>query len=114
MTDKIEANKRELLTGSLIVASAAALIHPGVAVAQEGDGGLDPNSVLSKARKAGTLRMGYAQTAPWFYKDAKTGALQGIYFDVAEEMSPRRLRRIRVIVDIHCAARDDGGASCFK
>jgi len=30
--------------------------------------------------------MGYAQTAPWFYKDAKTGALQGIYFDVAEEM----------------------------
>jgi polar amino acid transport system substrate-binding protein len=86
MTDKIEANKRELFTGSLIVASAAALILPGVAVAQEGDGGLDPNSVLSKARKAGTLRMGYAQTAPWFYKDAKTGALQGIYFDVAEEM----------------------------
>ena len=86
MADKIEANKRELFTGSLIVASAAALILPGVAVAQEGDGGLDPNSVLSKARKAGTLRMGYAQTAPWFYKDAKTGALQGIYFDVAEEM----------------------------
>ena len=57
-----------------------------MAVAQEGDGGLDPNSVLSKTRKAGTLRMGYAQTAPWFYKDAKTGALQGIYFDVAEEM----------------------------
>jgi polar amino acid transport system substrate-binding protein len=86
MTDKIEANKRELFTGSLIVASAAALILPGVAVAQEGDGSLDPNSVLSKTRKAGTLRMGYAQTAPWFYKDAKTGALQGIYFDVAEEM----------------------------
>jgi polar amino acid transport system substrate-binding protein len=86
MTDKIEANKRELFTGSLIVASAAALILPGVAVAQEGDGGLDPNSVLSKTRKAGTLRMGYAQTAPWFYKDAKIGALQGIYFDVAEEM----------------------------
>jgi polar amino acid transport system substrate-binding protein len=86
MTDKIEANKRELFTGSLIVASAAALILPGVAVAQEGDGGLDPNSVLSKTRKAGTLRMGYAQTAPWFYKDAKTGTLQGIYFDVAEEM----------------------------
>jgi len=86
MTDKIEANKRELFTGSLIVASAAALILPGVAVAQEGDGGLDPNSVLSKTRKAGTLRMGYAQTAPWFYKDAKTGVLQGIYFDVAEEM----------------------------
>ena len=86
MTEKIEANKRELFTGSLIVASAAALILPGVAVAQEGDGGLDPNSVLSKTRKAGTLRMGYAQTAPWFYKDAKTGALQGIYFDVAEEM----------------------------
>jgi polar amino acid transport system substrate-binding protein len=86
MADKIEANKRELFTGSLIVASAAALILPGVAVAQEGDGGLDPNSVLSKTRKAGTLRMGYAQTAPWFYKDAKTGALQGIYFDVAEEM----------------------------
>ena len=45
MTDKIEANKRELFTGSLIVASAAALILPGVAVAQEGDG--RPRSQLS-------------------------------------------------------------------
>jgi ABC-type amino acid transport substrate-binding protein len=86
MTDKIEASKRELLAGSLIVAGVAAFTAPREAMAQEGDGGLDSNSVLAKTRKAGTLRMGYAQTAPWFYKDAKTGALQGIYYDVAEEM----------------------------
>lgn len=86
MTDKIEASKRELLTGSLLAAGAASLTISSEAMAQEGDGGLDPNSVLARTRKAGTLRMGYAQTAPWFYKDAKTGALQGIYFDVAEEM----------------------------
>jgi polar amino acid transport system substrate-binding protein len=86
MRKKTETNKRQLLAGSLFAAGAGALILPGSAMAQEGDGGLDSNSVLAKTRKAGTLRMGYAQTAPWFYKDAKTGALQGIYFDVAEEM----------------------------
>ena len=45
-----------------------------------------PIPFLAKVRKAGVLRMGYAQTAPWFYKDAKTGALQGIFTDVVEEM----------------------------
>jgi ABC-type amino acid transport substrate-binding protein len=43
-------------------------------------------SVLDTIRQAGTLNMGYAQTAPWFYKDAKTGELQGIFYDVAEEL----------------------------
>ena len=86
MTEKIETSKRELLTGSLMAVGVAALATSSEAMAQEGNGGLDPNSVLAKVRQAGTLRMGYAQTAPWFYKDAKTGALEGIYFDVAEEM----------------------------
>jgi polar amino acid transport system substrate-binding protein len=89
MTDKVETNKRQLLAGSLIASGAVSLIaavgSPPAAMAQE-DGGLDPNSVLSKVRKAGTLRLGYAQTAPWFYKDVRSGTLQGIYFDVAEEM----------------------------
>jgi len=87
MRGEMEADKRQLLTGALI----GAAVIPGLglissAQAQEGDGGLDPNSVLAKVRKSGVLRMGYAQTAPWFYKDAKTGALQGIFYDVAEEM----------------------------
>jgi polar amino acid transport system substrate-binding protein len=90
MTDAVQSNRRQLLAGALLAAGAAATLPAGGLVgpanAQEGDGGLDPNSVLAKIRKSGTLRMGYAQTAPWFYKDAKTGTIQGIYFDVAEEM----------------------------
>ncbi len=58
----------------------------GSAHAQANDGGIDANSVLAKIRASGTLKMGYAQTAPWFYKDPKTGDLQGIYYDVAEAL----------------------------
>ena len=33
------------------------------------------------------LRVGYAQTGPWFYKDAKTGELNGIYKDVVDQLA---------------------------
>src|SRR3954447_3543992 len=35
--------------------------------------GVRDDSVLAKVRKESVLRVGYAQTGPWFYKDAKTG-----------------------------------------
>jgi len=44
-------------------------------------------SVLAKCRKEGVLRVGYAQTGPWFYKDAKTGELNGIYKDVVDQLA---------------------------
>ena len=53
--------------------------------------GVREDSVLAKCRKEGVLRVGYAQTGPWFYKDAKTGELDGIYKDVVDT-SPRRCR----------------------
>lgn len=90
MTKPIETDKRQLLAGALAIAGGLALAPAtgfvASAQAQETGGGLDENSVLAKIRKSGTLKMGYAQTAPWFFKDAKTGSLQGIFYDVAEEL----------------------------
>ena len=80
----IETNKRGLLAGALGL--AAIPVFAGSARAQSAEGGIDPASVLAKVRQSGTLRMGYAQTAPWFFKDVKTGALSGIYYDVAEAL----------------------------
>ena len=37
--------------------------------------GVREESILAKCRKEGVMRVGYAQTGPWFYKDAKTGEL---------------------------------------
>jgi polar amino acid transport system substrate-binding protein len=85
MTGPTHTTKRGLL-GALSLAAIPAVGIIGSAAAQQGEGGIDPNSVLAKTRQNGTLRMGYAQTAPWFYKDAKTGALQGIFYDVAEAL----------------------------
>src|SRR5258708_1614520 len=69
--------------GAALVADAAG---PSPALAQLIDSGVDANSVLSKVRKEGVLKIGYGQTSPWFYKDARTGDLQGIYYDVAQEL----------------------------
>jgi ABC-type amino acid transport substrate-binding protein len=86
MNEPIETNKRGLLAGALGLAAIPAVALVGTARAQTAEGGIDPNSVLAKIRQSGTLRMGYAQTAPWFFKDPKTGDLQGIYYDVAEAL----------------------------
>jgi ABC-type amino acid transport substrate-binding protein len=49
--------------------------------------GIRPDSVLAKIRKDGVLRVGYSQTGPWFYKDARTGDLGGIYKDVCDRLA---------------------------
>jgi len=86
MSEPVETNKRGLLAGALALAAIPAVGIVSAARAQEADGGIETNSVLAKIRASGTLRMGYAQTAPWFYKDPKTGDLQGIFYDVAEAL----------------------------
>jgi polar amino acid transport system substrate-binding protein len=48
------------------------------------ESGIDPASSLAKVKKGGTLKVGYAQTPAWFYRDAKANKLAGIYYDVAE------------------------------
>ena len=37
--------------------------------------------------KEGVMRVGYSQTGPWFYKDAKTGDLGGIYKDAVDRLA---------------------------
>jgi ABC-type amino acid transport substrate-binding protein len=51
------------------------------------ESGIDPKSVLARIKKDSTLKVGYAQTPAWFYKDAKTNKLAGIYYDVAENFA---------------------------
>jgi polar amino acid transport system substrate-binding protein len=86
MTESGQTNKRGFLAGALTLATIPAVGIIGTARAQDASGGIDENSVLAKVRQSGTLKMGYAQTAPWFYKDPKTGDLQGIYYDLAEAL----------------------------
>ena len=49
--------------------------------------GIREDSSLAKVRKEGVLRVGYSQTGPWFYKDAKTGDIGGIYKDAVERLA---------------------------
>jgi ABC-type amino acid transport substrate-binding protein len=73
----------------------AALAVDRPAHAQILESGVNPNSVLAKVKKGGVLQIGYAQNPLWFFKDPKTGELQGIYKDLADllaadlEMTPK-------------------------
>ncbi len=67
------------------VVSAAAT--PRTAFAQLLEAGIREDSMLAKVRKQGVLRVGYSQTLPWFQKDAKTGQLDGIYWEVCERLA---------------------------
>ena len=93
MSDTINDGKRDFLRGAaaLGVASgmlaAAAATAPREAFAQILDTGIREDSSLAKVRKEGVLRVGYSQTGPWFYKDAKTGELGGIYKDAVDRLA---------------------------
>jgi polar amino acid transport system substrate-binding protein len=65
----------------------AAASSPREAMAQMLETGIRDDSALSKIRKEGVMRVGYSQTGPWFYKDAKTGDLGGIYKDAVERLA---------------------------
>ena len=78
--------KQAALFGAAAGAAGAAMA-PDATMAQMLETGVRDDSVLAKCRKEGVLRVGYAQTGPWFYKDAKTGELNGIYKDVVEQLA---------------------------
>ncbi|VWX61773.1 conserved hypothetical protein [Burkholderiales bacterium 8X] len=87
----IGSNKRDFLRGTALLGVAAtglgAALAPDRAMAQALESGIRPESTLGKVIKSGTLRVGYAQTGPFFYKNAKTGELGGIYFDAANDLA---------------------------
>ena len=91
MSDMVDDGKRDFLKQATLITAAAGAIGsamaPSTALAQVLETGVREDSVLAKCRKEGVLRVGYAQTGPWFYKDAKTGELNGVYKDVVEQLA---------------------------
>jgi polar amino acid transport system substrate-binding protein len=91
MNDTFGTGKRDFLKGAAMLGAAGGLIAAGApprdALAQVLPDFIRPDSVLAKIRKEGLLRVGYSQTGPWFYKDAKTGELGGIYKDVCDRLA---------------------------
>ncbi|HYL79401.1 MAG TPA: transporter substrate-binding domain-containing protein, partial [Candidatus Acidoferrum sp.] len=87
-------SKRTFLKSALGVGGAglaatmlSGLGSPREAYAQLLESGIDEKSVLARVKKEGKLKVGYSQTLPWVYKDAKTNTVTGIYYDVAEALA---------------------------
>jgi polar amino acid transport system substrate-binding protein len=86
MTD---SGKREFLKGAALMGAAAGLagaMAPRQAMAQMLESGIREESSLAKIKKEGVMRVGYSQTGPWFYRDAKSGEIGGIYKDAVERL----------------------------
>ena len=84
------SSKRDFLKGAALIGATAGMagaLAPRQALAQMLDTGIREDSSLAKVKKDGVLRVGYSQTGPWFYKDAKTGDLGGIYKDAVERLA---------------------------
>lgn len=92
MDDKLQGGKRDFLKSAALLGAGAGLLVAGAAtprqaMAQILETGIREDSTLAKVRKAGVIRVGYSQTGPWFYKDAKTGELGGIYKDAVDRLA---------------------------
>src|ERR1700751_1558136 len=89
MSEQVNDGKRGFLKTAMLGAGAGAIgaAAPGPVLAQMLETNIPETSVLSKIRKEGVINVGYAQTGPWFYKDAKTGELGGIYKDVVDMLA---------------------------
>ena len=91
MDDSTNDGKRDFLKSAAFLGMGAGLLAAGAtprdAMAQILETGIREDSSLSKVRKAGVMRVGYSQTGPWFYKDAKTGDLGGIYKDAVDRLA---------------------------
>ena len=89
MKNEFDVSKRSLLTGALAAGAGAAALASMAqdAKAQLLESGIDPKSVLSKVKKGGALEVGYAQLPLWFFKDAKTGELRGIYKELVDSLA---------------------------
>ncbi len=99
MVGSLDSDKRRFLAGAAAIGAgvAAASVRPRDAAAQLLDTGIDPKSVLAKVKKGETLQVGYAQTPVWFYKDAKTGELRGIYKDLADMLAKDLEMRVNYV-----------------
>ncbi|HET9763662.1 MAG: substrate-binding periplasmic protein [Acidobacteriota bacterium] len=92
MDDNLQDGKRDFLKSAVLLGAGAGLLAAGgatprQAMAQILETGIREDSTLAKVRKAGVIRVGYSQTGPWFYKDAKTGELGGIYKDAVDRLA---------------------------
>lgn len=91
MDDNLQDGKRNFLKSAALLGAGAGLLAAGAtprgAMAQILETGIREDSTLAKVRKAGVIRVGYSQTGPWFYKDAKTGELGGIYKDAVDRLA---------------------------
>ena len=92
MDDNLQDGKRDFLKSAVLLSAGAGLLAAGgatprQAMAQILETGIREDSTLAKVRKAGVIRVGYSQTGPWFYKDAKTGELGGIYKDAVDRLA---------------------------
>jgi ABC-type amino acid transport substrate-binding protein len=91
MTDDVNDGKRDFLRTAAVLGVAGGMLGgamaPREAMAQMLETGIRDDSSLAKVRKEGVMRVGYSQTGPWFYKDAKTGELGGIYKDAVERLA---------------------------
>lgn len=91
MDDTVNDGKRDFLKSAAVLGVASGMIGaaaaPREAFAQMLETGIREDSSLAKVRKEGVMRVGYAQTGPWFYKDAKTGELGGIYKDAVDRLA---------------------------
>ncbi|MEE9229421.1 MAG: transporter substrate-binding domain-containing protein [Acidobacteriota bacterium] len=91
MENKPNLDRRNFLKTALGLGGAAAVAG---AIVQGGSvreaygqllkSGIREDSVLAKMKKTGKLKVGYSQTKPNFYLDAKTNKLRGIFYDVTE------------------------------
>ena len=76
MTDDVNDGKRDFLRSAAVLGVAGGMLGsamaPRQAIAQMLETGIREDSSLAKIRKEGVMRVGYSQTGPWFYKDAKT------------------------------------------
>jgi ABC-type amino acid transport substrate-binding protein len=88
MTDTPDMKKRSILTGVVAAGAIASIAAtPKTAAAQLLESGIDPKSVLAKVKKGDALQVGFAQTPLWFFKDAKTGQLRGVYHDMVTQLA---------------------------
>jgi len=91
MIDDVNDGKRDFLRTAALMGATGGLLGsalaPREAMAQMLETGIREDSSLAKIRKEGVMRVGFSQTGPWFYKDAKTGELGGIYKDAVERMA---------------------------
>src|SRR4051812_20215870 len=91
MDDTVNDGKRDFLkTAAMLGVTSGvmgAAMAPREAMAQILETGIREDSSLAKVRKEGVIRVGYSQTGPWFYKDAKTGDLGGIYKDAVDRLA---------------------------